>query len=1532
MRPATPGKRTAVVEDDEPARDAWLVPEARPRVDRYSDDDGEADLSAALGIIGDAGGGHPLPDELRLRLERELGLDLRAVRLHDDVRAHQAAAAIKARAFTIGRDIYFARGAYDPAGAAGVELIAHEVAHVAQQARGTAPTERGVSRPSDPHEREAESFARKFLEEQLATSFASARAYTDQGAQLARELIGAGAFVLGRIVGLADPSPERQQLLDELERTRSATRGPAAREVGLAMLPITPGDAVHRDKDAAGDDTSNQEQRFQHFYDNAPIEENFPKTWKPTGEEYFAFRNKATGHRYKQSSPEPWKREDYLAILGKGKNKPPKITEATATKDLQVLTTEANKKKWRIANVTDYTWAFLRSGSWQSQVEDVRPTVRKVAKPEEQFACYFDVIKAVKDKGRLVTFTWKGDDVDSYNQNVNTHSASEAKAYRAALRKALAEGYGTDWEGFYKEVMQGKVKGGGRLIPPQFNGLTGSIFEEMLRKDTGLALDNVKPTFKSKLLKNSPRQGDNSKGPVLIDNKASDAGIDLKQCEDYFTIVDEPVPGYVKGEDENDPQRKYKRVVYAATSDAIATKARNQINNLFKGAAKAKAQKIFEVTPTQASLKKFLAKWNPEVEFTAAADATSPYKFKAPESLLSGVKIKQATFETGPDDAVTGGTIDMHIDMGNGAFKNDPEPKKVKPGGGNQGTVDNKFGGFKSTLDKVLGKVEVDARLVDGGVAADVTLKKDAELKIPGFTVTTAKITARYVNDTLSVSGAVGVVHNSKKLEGTINVGWDGAAWSFDGKVTLQAGLVPGLSKVELGVRYAAGKTEIYCDEAEYKRKVGAIELTGKVRGLVFDVNARAFSGDAELVADLGMFGKASATATLTKNELTKASFSYDSPEFKYPKAGTPVLTGAVGGTINFDAGKWSGKIRGSANVDVAGLKSVAKDGVGVDVDAHLNADGTYGGTVKTTTALRFGKHVEIPPMSATLKDDGTIEGDFEIKIHKLKWIDAASVKCHWGPTGVRIEKFHLDKAFESGKFSGNVTIDYDEAAGLVIGGKVKYLVKPGMVAVGELIYHRNEGTFSLSLGMEQPVDIIKVPEFTKTLFKVKKQIPIPIVAGVAGAYIDVGFDLKFKMGFHLGFQPTFTVDTMNMETGEFKELVAKLKLLGKLYAELVGTPIIGAGVYVLWPELLRGGGGLKMPVTARGEIVPEAELAVGYKPDGGLTAGAAFDLSMNFGIKAELVPFAEFSVLWGLWEPSWSPSTPIAAFDILPKKELFKLHVDLGDDMTTKKDPPPLPAENQAPPASGENDPRFKQKDSGEKKEEPTPDKTKEGPKTVSEGGDEGPFSLQGLLAKLKQSVPAVATLEKVVNIALKVWKVVEPFWDIFMLFIKPLASRIDSVIDLFTSDLPSSASEVMSWLWKLAKEMFALAFGDIWEVAKAIKKLISKGLDIAVALLTKAIKDGHIGVRRHYYYIWTPWPFDDIEFLAAAEWKFRIPGFIDLGYHEPPGHLVRPSAAVGLVLYEALNLSPIPYTDTSKSEMGDPYNDYWSGSGAPR
>ncbi len=77
--------------------------------------------------------GKPLEPTLRATMESRFRHDFSRVRMHDDSPAHASAAALGARAYTLGPHIAFARGALDPASDAGARLVAHELAHVVQQ-------------------------------------------------------------------------------------------------------------------------------------------------------------------------------------------------------------------------------------------------------------------------------------------------------------------------------------------------------------------------------------------------------------------------------------------------------------------------------------------------------------------------------------------------------------------------------------------------------------------------------------------------------------------------------------------------------------------------------------------------------------------------------------------------------------------------------------------------------------------------------------------------------------------------------------------------------------------------------------------------------------------------------------------------------------------------------------------------------------------------------------------------------------------------------------------------------------------------------------------------------------------------------------------------------------------------------------------------------------------------------------------------------------------------------------------------------
>jgi hypothetical protein len=86
--------------------------------------------AGALGLA--LSGGRALPEAVRGKMEAALGADFSAVRVH----VGPQAARIGAIAFTVGSDIYFAPGRYQPETIQGQQLLGHELAHVVQQRAG----------------------------------------------------------------------------------------------------------------------------------------------------------------------------------------------------------------------------------------------------------------------------------------------------------------------------------------------------------------------------------------------------------------------------------------------------------------------------------------------------------------------------------------------------------------------------------------------------------------------------------------------------------------------------------------------------------------------------------------------------------------------------------------------------------------------------------------------------------------------------------------------------------------------------------------------------------------------------------------------------------------------------------------------------------------------------------------------------------------------------------------------------------------------------------------------------------------------------------------------------------------------------------------------------------------------------------------------------------------------------------------------------------------------------------------------------
>jgi len=107
-------------------------------VQRKSRDGAAAGGHDAAAVQEQLGSGQALDGGVQSRMSAAFGYDFSGVRVHADAKAGELSDQLNARAFTIGRDVAFAQGEYQPGTLIGDALIAHELAHVVQQGGGQA--------------------------------------------------------------------------------------------------------------------------------------------------------------------------------------------------------------------------------------------------------------------------------------------------------------------------------------------------------------------------------------------------------------------------------------------------------------------------------------------------------------------------------------------------------------------------------------------------------------------------------------------------------------------------------------------------------------------------------------------------------------------------------------------------------------------------------------------------------------------------------------------------------------------------------------------------------------------------------------------------------------------------------------------------------------------------------------------------------------------------------------------------------------------------------------------------------------------------------------------------------------------------------------------------------------------------------------------------------------------------------------------------------------------------------------------------
>ncbi len=137
----------------------------------------DVDATVQRDIASARSAGQALDANVGTRMGHALGTDFSGVRVHTDAKANSLNRSLSARASTLGRDIFFSKGAYQPNTPSGDKLLAHELTRVAQQGgspeRSAAQSKGGaknnhaqtklrVGAAGDSYEREAGHFAEHY--------------------------------------------------------------------------------------------------------------------------------------------------------------------------------------------------------------------------------------------------------------------------------------------------------------------------------------------------------------------------------------------------------------------------------------------------------------------------------------------------------------------------------------------------------------------------------------------------------------------------------------------------------------------------------------------------------------------------------------------------------------------------------------------------------------------------------------------------------------------------------------------------------------------------------------------------------------------------------------------------------------------------------------------------------------------------------------------------------------------------------------------------------------------------------------------------------------------------------------------------------------------------------------------------------------------------------------------------------------------------------------------------------------------------
>jgi Domain of unknown function (DUF4157) len=138
--PETPfvQRKCAHCEEEEKVQRKSLSADITPFIQtKGGDGSGTASDTVTQQINATRGSGNSMDRPTQSFMESRFGTDFSNVKIHTGHDAIQMSRELNAQAFTVGSDIYFKSGKYDPSSDSGKHLLAHELTHTVQQQGGS---------------------------------------------------------------------------------------------------------------------------------------------------------------------------------------------------------------------------------------------------------------------------------------------------------------------------------------------------------------------------------------------------------------------------------------------------------------------------------------------------------------------------------------------------------------------------------------------------------------------------------------------------------------------------------------------------------------------------------------------------------------------------------------------------------------------------------------------------------------------------------------------------------------------------------------------------------------------------------------------------------------------------------------------------------------------------------------------------------------------------------------------------------------------------------------------------------------------------------------------------------------------------------------------------------------------------------------------------------------------------------------------------------------------------------------------------